>query len=71
LPNICLMMMRPHTVRRRQVRFDRVFLSGCMTHDFAAFADTLIWLDMGTCGYFLQKYLDRFCAFLALESERA
>jgi len=40
-----------------------------MAHHFAAFADTLIWLDMGTSGNLLQEDLDWLRAFFAFEGK--
>jgi hypothetical protein len=63
------MMMRPVAVWRCKIRFDRVFLSGSMPHQFAAFANALIRLDMRTRGYFLQIDRDRLGAFDTFERE--
>jgi hypothetical protein len=41
-----------------------------MPHDFTAFADALVGLDMGTGGYFLQEYLDWLGAGPAFEGQK-
>jgi hypothetical protein len=65
------MMMRPASIRGRQVGFNGLFVPGRVAHHFTAFADALIRLDVCTCGHFLQKDLDWFGTFLALERESA
>jgi hypothetical protein len=40
-----------------------------MPHDFAAIANSLIRLDMGTSRHSLQEYLDRFAASFAFEGQ--
>ena len=46
-------------------------LSGRVALEFTALADALVGLDVRTCRYFLQKYLDRLRAILTLEGERS
>jgi hypothetical protein len=65
------MMVRPVAVFRIHERLDRILLAGRITRDFTASAYALVGLDMRAGRYLLQKYLYRFCAFLALESQYA
>jgi hypothetical protein len=66
-----MMMVRPVTVFRIHVGLDRVFLTGSVTRDFTAGAYALIRLDVRAGRDFLQKYLYRFRALLALERQYA
>jgi hypothetical protein len=51
-------VMRPVAAAGSHIGLDSVFLPGGIPQHFAALADALIGLDMGTGRHFLQKYLD-------------
>lgn len=61
--------MGPVAGARGKIGSNCLFLTGCVSHHFSTFADTLVWLDMGAGGHFLQEYLDGLRAVLALESK--
>jgi hypothetical protein len=50
---------------------DSILVASSVTEHFSAFADALIRLNVRTSRDFLQKYLNRFCASLAFESQEA
>lgn len=64
-----LMVVRPVCPARGDIRVDRIFLAGRVAHDFTAFANALVRLDMRAGRHFLQEDLDWFCAGLAFEGQ--
>jgi len=62
-------VMGPVAAASGQVGLDSILLPGRMPHDFSAFANTLIRLDMRTGGHFLQENLDWLRAGFAFEGE--
>jgi hypothetical protein len=68
---ILMMVMRPAAVGRSHIGLDRVLLACRVAHDFTAFADSLVWLDVRAGRHFLQIHLHRLRTFFALESQCA
>jgi hypothetical protein len=66
-----MVMMAPVPDGGSQVGFDRFALPGGVTHHLAAFAKSLVRLDVRAGRHLLQSQLDRLCALLALESKES
>ena len=62
-------MMRPVDSARSDKGLDGILFPGSVPHDFAAFANTLIGLDVRTGGHFLQLDLDWLCAGFTFEGQ--
>ncbi len=65
------MVMHPAAVAGRDEGLHRILLPRGMAQHFAAFADALVRLDVGTGGHLLQEYLDGFRALPAFEGQGA
>ena len=63
------MVVKPFTAARGDIGIDGFFLACRMPHDFTAFANALVGLDVGAGRYFLQEHLDRLGTRLALEGQ--
>ncbi len=63
------MVMRPVPIRRREERFDCVFMASRMTPNFAAITNTLIRLNMRAGGYRLQENFDGLAALYTFERQ--
>lgn len=55
---------------RRHKRFDGTLVTGCMTLEFAAVANSLIRLDMRAGGNLLQLHLHRLVALRTFEGQK-
>jgi hypothetical protein len=64
-----MVLMRPSLVRIGKEGCHRFLIAGSVITHFAAFANSLIGLNMRACGNFLQIQRDRLGAFCAFEAQ--